>query len=90
MLGSHASFDPFKVITFYGDPLPQDAAGTDYEFKGLVDVAAIRDSILLPEADYYICGPIPFMRMQHDALKRLGICEAHIHYEVFGPDLFAE
>lgn len=30
------------------------------------------------------------MRMQHDALKKLGIREASIHYEVFGPDLFAE
>lgn len=39
---------------------------------------------------HYICGPIPFMRMQHDALKDLGIHEARIHYEVFGPDLFAE
>ena len=47
-------------------------------------------AIMLPEADYYICGPIPFMRMQHDALSARGIKDAHIHYEVFGPDLFAE
>ncbi len=45
---------------------------------------------LLPEADYYFCGPIPFMRSQHDAPCKLGIEEARIHYEVFGPDLFAE
>ncbi|MNT47994.1 Flavohemoprotein [compost metagenome] len=50
----------------------------------------IEKAVLLPDADYYICGPIPFMRMQHDALKNLGIHEARIHYEVFGPDLFAE
>jgi len=30
------------------------------------------------------------MRMQHDALMNLGIKEAHIHYEAFGPDLFDE
>jgi nitric oxide dioxygenase len=84
------TYDNFSVITFYDDPLPDDVAGTDYDYEGLVDVAAIKDMILLPEADYYICGPIPFMRMQHDALKRLGVREAHIHYEVFGPDLFAE
>jgi nitric oxide dioxygenase len=30
------------------------------------------------------------MRMQHDALKELSIHDARIHYEVFGPDLFAE
>ena len=80
----------FSLIVFYDDPLPQDAAGRDFDHAGLVDVKAIKEAILLPDADYYICGPIPFMRMQHDALKELGIREAKIHYEVFGPDLFAE
>lgn len=82
--------DNFKLVVFYDAPLPQDVAGQDYDFAGLVDVKPIRDAILLPDADYYICGPIPFMRIQHDALKGLGVREAHIHYEVFGPDLFAE
>lgn len=53
-------------------------------------VGIIKDRVLLPDADYYICGPIPFMRMQHDALLAQGIREPRIHYEVFGPDLFAE
>lgn len=80
----------FSLVVFYDDPLPEDVAGRDFDHAGLVDVKAIRDKILLPDADYYICGPIPFMRMQHDALKGLGVREARIHYEVFGPDLFAE
>ncbi|MPV60214.1 nitric oxide dioxygenase [Burkholderia sp. HI2761] len=80
----------FNLVVFYDDPLPQDIEGTDYDLKGLVDVNAIKGAILLPDADYYICGPVPFMRMQHDALKNLGIHETRIHYEVFGPDLFAE
>nr|WP_158903549.1 NO-inducible flavohemoprotein [Burkholderia sp. L27(2015)] len=78
------------LIVFYDAPLPADIKGRDYDYAGFVDVKSIKDSILLPDADYYICGPIPFMRMQHDALKGLGIHEARIHYEVFGPDLFAE
>ncbi|MBU9257420.1 NO-inducible flavohemoprotein [Burkholderia multivorans] len=80
----------FSLIVFYDDPLPQDLPGRDYDHAGLVDVNEIKDAILLPDADYYICGPVPFMRLQHDALKQLGIPEARIHYEVFGPDLFAE
>ncbi|KVL29537.1 NO-inducible flavohemoprotein [Burkholderia sp. MSMB1835] len=80
----------FNLVVFYDDPLPRDIEGTDYDLKGLVDVNAIKGAILLPDADYYICGPVPFMRMQHDALKNLGIHEARIHYEVFGPDLLAE
>ncbi len=84
---THANF---ALVVFYDDPLAQDVAGRDYDFAGLVDVKAIKDAILLPDADYYICGPIPFMRLQHDALKDLGVREARIHYEVFGPDLFAQ
>jgi nitric oxide dioxygenase len=80
----------FHAVIFYNEPLPEDVSGRDYDHKGLVDVNVIKNSILLPDADYYICGPVPFMRMQHDALKNLSIHEARIHYEVFGPDLFAE
>ncbi|RJG08925.1 NO-inducible flavohemoprotein [Pseudomonas cavernicola] len=84
------SYENFDLFVFYDQPLPEDVQGRDYDYPGLVDVKQIEKSILLPDADYYICGPIPFMRMQHDALKNLGIHEARIHYEVFGPDLFAE
>jgi nitric oxide dioxygenase len=80
----------FKAISFYNEPLAEDQQGRDFDYPGLVDVGLIADAILLPDADYYICGPIPFMRMQHDALIAKGIKEARIHYEVFGPDLFAE
>ncbi|WP_066735935.1 NO-inducible flavohemoprotein [Cupriavidus sp. D384] len=80
----------FKLIVFYDSPLPDDVAGRDYDHAGFVEVGKIQPAIVLPDADYYICGPIPFMRVQHDALKQLGVREAHIHYEVFGPDLFAE
>jgi nitric oxide dioxygenase len=80
----------FKTFLFYNEPLPQDQAGTDFDYRGLVDIGTIAASVLLPDADYYICGPIPFMRQQHDALIARGIAETRVHYEVFGPDLFAE
>lgn len=80
----------FKPYIFYNEPLPDDQPGKDYDFDGLVDLDKIKDAVMLAEADYYICGPVPFMRMQHDALTAKGIPESRIHYEVFGPDLFAE
>ncbi|MEJ6655026.1 MAG: NO-inducible flavohemoprotein [Pseudomonas sp.] len=85
-----AEHDNFHLIMFYNEPLASDQVGQDFDFEGFVDVKRIADRILLEEADYYICGPVPFMRMQHDALMNLGVGEARIHYEVFGPDLFAE
>ncbi|GGF49233.1 flavohemoprotein [Aliidongia dinghuensis] len=80
----------FNLVVFYDEPLPLDVLGRDYDHRGFVDLDMIKNSILVPDADYYICGPIPFMRMHHDALKKMGIPVARIHYEVFGPDLFDE
>jgi len=80
----------FKTFIFYNEPLPNDRQGSDYDYPGMVDISLIADAVMLPGADYYICGPVPFMRMQHDALIGRGIKEAHVQYEVFGPDLFAE
>ncbi|MDR5857715.1 NO-inducible flavohemoprotein [Caballeronia sp. LZ062] len=80
----------FKAVVYYDDPLPTDVQGDDYDRRGFIDLNDLKDQVLLPQADYYICGPIPFMRLQHDTLRTLGIQEARIHYEVFGPDLFAE
>lgn len=85
-----ATYPNFKAIVYYDAPLPGDVQGKDYDRAGFVTLADLKDAILLPGADYYICGPIPFMRAQHDALRALEIPETKIHYEVFGPDLFAE
>jgi nitric oxide dioxygenase len=79
-----------RPIVFYDTPLQGDVIGRDYDHAGFIELDKLRELILLPEADYYICGPIPFMRVQHDALKAMDIHESKIHYEVFGPDLFAE
>ena len=75
---------------FYDAPLPDDVQGRDFDHVGLVDLRRIADSVVVPGADYYLCGPIPFMRMQLEALKALGVDQKRIHYEVFGTDVFNE
>jgi len=77
-------------IVFYDLPLEDDVQGYDYDYVGLVDLHRIAQTVLKPDADYYICGPIPFMRMQVEALKGLGVNQSRIHYEVFGTDVFDE
>jgi nitric oxide dioxygenase len=79
-----------KTFVFYDEPLAKDVQGRDYDYAGLVDLRQISESVLLPNADYYLCGPLPFMRMQHGTLIALGIDESRIHYEVFGTDVFNE
>lgn len=81
-------YQKLTVFVFYEEPRADDVQGRDYDYAGLVDLTKIADFVLLPDADFYICGPIPFMRMQHDALLKLGVKESRVHYEVFGPDVF--
>ncbi|SAK84773.1 nitric oxide dioxygenase [Caballeronia fortuita] len=85
-----ATYPNFKAVVYYDDPLAGDVQGVDFDRKGFINLGDIKNIILLPDADYYVCGPIPFMRLQHDALRQLDVPESRIHYEVFGPDLFAE
>ena len=40
--------------------------------------------IVQPDADYYLCGPAPFMTAQMATLKSLGVPEGRIHHELFG------
>ncbi|KAL4876831.1 globin-like protein [Aspergillus karnatakaensis] len=61
-----------------------DKKGVDYDYVGRVDVATIKEKVLLPEAEYYICGPQPFMKAQSQGLEKLGVPSSRIHMEVFG------
>jgi nitric oxide dioxygenase len=77
-------------VVFYDAPLADDVPGYDYDHAGQVDLRRVADRVLKPDADYYLCGPIPFMRVQVQALKSLGVPESRLHYEVFGTDVFDE
>jgi len=47
------------------------------------------DGVTLPaNASMYLCGPLPFMRKIRSQALASGVPAKHIHYEVFGPDLW--
>lgn len=71
-------------IVYYETVGTRDQLGVDYDYVGRMDLLAIRDQALLPNADYYLCGPLPFMREQRQALIKLGVPADRIHAEVFG------
>lgn len=57
----------------------------DNVFEGWVDISRIRESILLPEASYYICGPAPFIEKHYKDLVEHGVAKDRIYFEEFGP-----
>ncbi len=77
------------IKVFYERVVSGDRPGIDYDHAGRIDLAAIRDAVLLPEADYYLCGPVPFMQAMLAALRAEGVAADRIHYEVFGSHALA-
>lgn len=69
---------------YYEEVQENDIKGVDYDFVGRVDVKDIKERVLLPDADYYVCGPVPFMNAQRQDLESLGVQSEKIHSEVFG------
>lgn len=76
----HASM---SVHTFY-DKISHEAEDNYYE--GYVDLEKVKDAIV-PDADYYICGPGVFIKKHFDYLRSQGIAQTAIHFEEFGPAL---
>ena len=77
-------FPRLSTFTAYEFPHSGDVIGEDYDVAGRLDLATLDTALLPAHADYYLCGPIPFMQQQHQALVARGIKPEQIHSEAFG------
>jgi nitric oxide dioxygenase len=68
------------VVTFHEE---EETAGA---LKGKMDLERLP-SWPRGETDVYMCGPLPFMQAQWNALLAAGAPASRLHREVFGPDL---
>lgn len=59
-------------------------AGDVCDKSGYIDLPWLQ-AIADPNADFYFCGPTPFMRAIYKALHEWKIPEERIHFEFFGP-----
>lgn len=73
------------VTEFHQTPLPDEVAGRDYDHAGIITDGWLLAHTPVADADYYICGPRPFLRAAVSALSLAGVASARIHYEFFGP-----
>ena len=69
----------------YSQPEPDDLEGRDYDSRGRLDLALMKQVLPFDDYDFFICGPTPFMRSLYCGLLSLGMSEERIHYEFFGP-----
>lgn len=76
--------DNVKKYIYYDTVSDNDTKGIDYDYQGYIDLAALKNDIMLDDTDYYVCGPKIFMDKIIQQLKSLGITDHKIHYELFG------
>ena len=69
----------------YSQPAADDIEGRDYDGRGRVDVALLKQVLPFDDYEFYLCGPTPFMRSLYCSLLSLDVSEKRIHYEFFGP-----
>ncbi len=75
-----------RTYIAYSRPGSEDGIGQDYDSSGHLTVPML-DQIGVPHnADFYLCGPPPFLGGFTSGLKTWGIEATRIHTEIFGPE----
>nr|WP_320136167.1 NO-inducible flavohemoprotein [uncultured Amphritea sp.] len=76
-------YPKLTAVTFYDDPSAAKQ-GRDYDHQGYITCEWLAH-YCPADAEFYFCGPLAFMRAIYRQLKGLGVDDAQLNYEVFGP-----
>jgi nitric oxide dioxygenase len=68
-----------RIATFYSEPHPNDVPGKTHDADGFISVEWLRNNTPLHEADFYLCGPKPFLRAFVGDLARAGVPSDRVH-----------
>ena len=69
----------------YSNPVNNDINLSASADIGFIDAALIESMVPQRDADYYFCGPQPFMVNIYHELLKWGIPASQVHFEFFGP-----
>ncbi|PTO73292.1 NO-inducible flavohemoprotein [Vibrio splendidus] len=72
----------WEAKTWY---MNKDESACENTHQGQMDLASISDTKGFEESDFYICGPVGFMKNIVEQLDALKVDRSRVHYEVFGP-----
>jgi uncharacterized protein len=79
------SVDQIRVFWSLTQPEPHLQLGTDYHHAGRITKQLLQSLLPEEECDVYLCGPNSFLQNQYNLLRELGVSNAHIFSEAFGP-----
>jgi nitric oxide dioxygenase len=69
----------------YSEPAPAGITRRAGDDTGFIDASLIESLVGARDADYYFCGPKPFMIGIYHDLLGWGIPASQVHFEFFGP-----
>ncbi|WP_314140985.1 NO-inducible flavohemoprotein [Buttiauxella noackiae] len=75
----------FERHVWYRAPSKSCRTQAKFDSEGLMDLLALESKISAPEMQFYLCGPVSFMRFAAEQLVKLGVGQERINYECFGP-----
>ncbi|WP_085522224.1 NO-inducible flavohemoprotein [Tuberibacillus sp. Marseille-P3662] len=78
-------YENVSSFVCYDDPTAEDKAAHHFDKEGYVDLEWLKSILPSNQADFYFCGPVPFMKAVNQALKDWDVPEERSHYEVFNP-----
>ena len=80
-----AQHENVQSFVCYESPTDEDRAAHNYDKEGFIDLDWLRSILPDNQADFYVCGPIPFMKVVLRALNDWGVPKERSHYEAFSP-----
>jgi len=72
-------------LVAYSEPTAEDRAAKNFDKEGFIDLEWLKSIVPSNQADFYFCGPLPFMQVIYRALNEWGVPAENIHFEFFGP-----
>ena len=69
----------------YQTPTDEDRKAHEYQKEGFIDLDLLQTILRSNDADFYFCGPVPFMKVIYQALKQSNVPQEQINFEFFGP-----
>ena len=79
-----ALLDHARSHVWYSQPGQGDRPGIDYDAAGHARWQDLAPLGVPRQADFYLCGPAPFLANMLEGLREWGVEASHLHSEVFG------
>jgi len=73
-----------RRYVLYSQASASEASAGEFDARGHLDLEALRRIGVPPEADFYLCGPVTFLRDLRRDLLSLGVAQSRLHCEIFG------